>query len=544
MSSTTTQTQTQPNETQAPNITIIARVTSIPMISSGLGTIDDALSTNAYTRSSYVHAKAISNTAYKLTEPIQTVLAPLIIRADGFANMAVDAVESRYPYPFKAQPEEVAALARQGQENTTAYVHERVNTVNKAIDEKVRTPALNVAHDIDQVSLLVLSPSPRRTHFPNSVLLQLLITSKSPFPASIIPNQLLLPLLMPNTNISALLYSRRHLAITSMFTQTNNWNTSRLNLSSCRFLLFFSQNLNGWNSYYRQKASETAHSITAGASSSLASAQSRVTSLSDSMLVELDKLQKSATSLTASLQATLHNSASQIQSQIPQIQQSYTDLSAALSSTANELRSIIVNQELPLQEKVSRVGKEVRERIQPLLESVKKGVSEVLARSEPASTVNGNGHGGHWEFDKFSIHPQIPITRFHNVDSERYNRCQICYTFFFSRLWTSFVYVLRQRLCRTVMIALVGYSTPCKLQLNTTCACTYSGGFTGQASLVNNSAYIGTASKTNTYTVINLWPWRDDKKSFWAFSWKDASTHQKLHNLFFINLLEPPYKKW
>lgn len=113
------------------------------------------------------------------------------------------------------------------------------------------------------------------------------------------------------------------------------------------------------------------------------------------MLVELDKLQKSATSLTASLQATLHNSASQIQSQIPQIQQSYTDLSAALSSTANELRSIIVNQELPLQEKVSRVGKEVRERIQPLLESVKKGVSEVLARSEPASTVNGNGHGGH-----------------------------------------------------------------------------------------------------------------------------------------------------
>jgi hypothetical protein len=157
MSSTTTQTQT-PDIPPQLNITIITRVASIPMISSGLDTINDALITNAYTRSPYIHAKALSNTAYKLTEPIQTVLAPLIVRADGIANMAVDAVESRYPYPFKAQPEEVAALARQGQQNTTAYVHERVNDVNKAIDEKVRTPAFNVAHGIDQVSLFVCIP--------------------------------------------------------------------------------------------------------------------------------------------------------------------------------------------------------------------------------------------------------------------------------------------------------------------------------------------------------------------------------------------------
>ena len=143
MSPTTTQSQTQSAEAQAPTITIITRVTSIPMISSGLDTINDALTTNAYTRFPYIHAKALSNTAFKLTGPIQTVLAPIIVRVDGIANKAVDAVESRYPYPFKAQPEDVAALARQGQQNTTAYVHERVNNMNKAIDEKVRTPSLN-----------------------------------------------------------------------------------------------------------------------------------------------------------------------------------------------------------------------------------------------------------------------------------------------------------------------------------------------------------------------------------------------------------------
>ena len=158
-------------------------------------------------------------------------------------------------------------------------------------------------------------------------------------------------------------------------------------------IFFFSKKSE--TSYHRQKASETAQSITAATSSSLASAQSRVTSLSDNMLVELDKLQKSGASLTASLQTTLQNSASQIQSQIPQIHQSYTDLSAALSSAASELRGIITNQELPLQERLGRVGTEVCDRIQPLLESMKNGVSKVLARSESNVNSAGNGVKGH-----------------------------------------------------------------------------------------------------------------------------------------------------
>ena len=108
------------------------------------------------------------------------------------------------------------------------------------------------------------------------------------------------------------------------------------------------------------------------------------------MLAELVKLQKSAAAFADSLQTTLQSSTSQIQSQIPQIHQSYTDLSAALSSTATELRSIITNQDLPLQERLGRVSKEVGERIMPLLESVKNSVSKVLARSQPQGE-NGGG---------------------------------------------------------------------------------------------------------------------------------------------------------
>jgi len=78
------------------------------------------------------------------TEPLQVRLAPLTIRADDIANKGLDAVESRYPYPFKAKPEEI-----------TTYVRERrnsvISTANKTIDDKVKSPALGVAQGIDQV---------------------------------------------------------------------------------------------------------------------------------------------------------------------------------------------------------------------------------------------------------------------------------------------------------------------------------------------------------------------------------------------------------
>jgi len=150
MSATVTETNEQ---TSTPEMSVLARVASIPMISSSLVAVNDALAANAYLAKPYETAKGLSTSAYKLTEPLQVKLAPLIVRADGYANKAVDAVESRYPYPFKAQPEEVVNYVLEQKENTTHYVKEQVNTVNKAFEDKVTTPALHVAQDIDQVCI-------------------------------------------------------------------------------------------------------------------------------------------------------------------------------------------------------------------------------------------------------------------------------------------------------------------------------------------------------------------------------------------------------
>ena len=138
MSTTTTE------SAQTPPLTFLTRVASIPLISSSLGAVDQTLSSSPYTRSLYPMAKGLSSTAYKYTESLQIRLAPLINRADDYANKAVDVVESRYPYPFKAKPEEVQDYVRERRQSAA-------ESINQSIDENVKSPALQVAAGIDHV---------------------------------------------------------------------------------------------------------------------------------------------------------------------------------------------------------------------------------------------------------------------------------------------------------------------------------------------------------------------------------------------------------
>ncbi len=152
--STKTETSSIPMPTESsapPEFTAFSRLISIPLISSSLAAISETLTSNVYTRSPYSTAKGISTSAYKYTEPIQLRFAPLIVRVDGFANQAVDVVESKYPRAFTTKPEEVVS-----------FVRERRASASKAIDEKVRQPAFHVAQGIDQVgrvTLRVIAPA-------------------------------------------------------------------------------------------------------------------------------------------------------------------------------------------------------------------------------------------------------------------------------------------------------------------------------------------------------------------------------------------------
>jgi hypothetical protein len=140
----TMSTETKTAHTTAPEYTSLYRVASIPLISSSLSSIHSTLSSNAYTKSPYSAATGIACSAWGYTEPLQARLAPLTTRADEFANAGLDVVESRYPYPFKAKPEEITTYVRERRESA-------FSVANKTIDEKVKSPAYGVAQGIDQV---------------------------------------------------------------------------------------------------------------------------------------------------------------------------------------------------------------------------------------------------------------------------------------------------------------------------------------------------------------------------------------------------------
>lgn len=107
------------------------------------------------------------------------------------------------------------------------------------------------------------------------------------------------------------------------------------------------------------------------------------------MIQEIHKLQASTWDFATSLQTGVQGSASH---KVAQIQQAFASLSGALSTTAQELSSIITQKDLPVQEKMSRVAKEVQNRVTPLLDTLKNGVSEVLARSKETTSDVTNGH--------------------------------------------------------------------------------------------------------------------------------------------------------
>ncbi|KAJ3741950.1 hypothetical protein DFH05DRAFT_1527646 [Lentinula detonsa] len=265
MSSTQTETSTipmpSPPSQNPPELTVISRISSIPLISSSLEIVNDTLSTNAYTRSPYTRALGLSNSAYKLTEPLQAQLAPLIVRADSYANLAVDAVQKRYPNAFTATPEDVMGYVQNRQKDVGEYVRERresAGAIAQNIDKKF-TPI------VDYLEVAVNR-----------------IDSNAKENSASVDNDV-------QSQISQ--YSRALELSTRLRDQLQFYSNEQMKQLQAHSVLV-------------QSATETARSLSATASSSLSNAQAKLHTVSENMIAELGKLQAQAASLSASLQAT------------------------------------------------------------------------------------------------------------------------------------------------------------------------------------------------------------------------------------------------
>lgn len=137
-------TQTTQETTRTPELTIISRVAAIPLVASSLSTLHETLTNNAYTNRPYTTATNLSKSALGYAEPLQQRLAPLLTRADEYANLGLDAVENRYPYPFKTAPEDIVKDIKSRSDHAK-------DLANKTIEERVKSPAANAVAGIDQV---------------------------------------------------------------------------------------------------------------------------------------------------------------------------------------------------------------------------------------------------------------------------------------------------------------------------------------------------------------------------------------------------------
>ncbi|EIW54800.1 lipid droplet-associated perilipin protein [Trametes versicolor FP-101664 SS1] len=336
-----------------PELTILSRVGSIPLVADSLSTIHSTLTNNAYTRSPYATAQGLTQSALSYTEPIQKRLAPILTKADGLANKGLDAVESRYPYPFQTPTEDII-------KDLKGHSDHAKDVANKTLDDKVRTPAYQVAQGIDQRFAPIVD------YFAVAV---------NKFHSNGTEDK---PTESPEAQFQ---YQRAYFLTKDLRDQLYTYSTEQINQIKTQSVLV-------------QRASATASSLSELASSSYGAAQSRVHSLSDTMVAELQKVQASTAALPATLQASFH------------------DVSANLTSTINELSAILTSPE-PVPEKVQKVRDTVQQRVQPILDTATARVQEVLGAlkarvseekaelhqsattTSGATTVNGvtNGNG-------------------------------------------------------------------------------------------------------------------------------------------------------
>ncbi|KAH8108779.1 hypothetical protein DFH11DRAFT_1631296 [Phellopilus nigrolimitatus] len=304
-----TETQAAPSTsstTATPQVTVLTRVASIPLISDSLAAVHATLAGNAYTKTPYSTAQAWGYAAFRASEPIQSRLSPVILRADGFANKAVDAVESRYPYPFHAPTEEIYGTLKQHSEHAYSFA-------NKTIDDRVRTPAYGLAQGIDQKFTPVID----RLAY---------VRTDSDAPGPDVP--------VADTPKDTYQYQRAYrLSLDLKDTITVFTGEQIKQIQEHNILV--------------QRATATAQTISVTLSTSYDAATARVHALSDTMLSELHSLQASAAALPAHAQTSLSGLSERVGTVIGQVKDTLR-ADAPVAEKLGQLRVTIEQQVKPL----------------------------------------------------------------------------------------------------------------------------------------------------------------------------------------------------
>ncbi|KAH8979835.1 hypothetical protein EDB92DRAFT_1902533 [Lactarius akahatsu] len=298
-----------------PELTVLNRVASIPLVNDSLSAVHSSLISNPLTRSPYNTAQALSSTALRYSEPITSKLAPIIVRADGFANKGLDAVESRYPYPFTVQSEDIINALKERSDSARAVA-------NKTLDERVRTPAYSAAQGIDQ----------RLTPVLDFLVSRLGTTQEG-----------------ASQTESQYQYQRAYALSRDLKDQIFGYSNTQLQELQNSSVLVPLANV-------PLKPPKNIQNL---ASSGVVAAQAKVSTLSETMVTELQKVQAATAALPTNLQA------------------SFKPVQEKISGTISELSGIIKS-DVPVNEKVTKVRATVQDSVTPVLETAAARLQDAI----------------------------------------------------------------------------------------------------------------------------------------------------------------------
>ncbi|KAI0052120.1 hypothetical protein FA95DRAFT_1580220 [Auriscalpium vulgare] len=328
-------------ETQtAPELTVLHRVASIPVISDSLSAVHSSLSSNQYTRSPYSSAQALSTSALRYTEPLAQRFAPLIVTADSYGNKAVDFVASRYPYPFTTPTNDIVNDIKE----RSAHAQ---GVATKTIDERVRSPAYAAAEGIDQRFAPLVDYFAAAVSKLHGAAGQNGTTQEPASPGADAKYQ----------------YQRAFALGQDLKDTVYVYSSEQVKQLQAQNALV-------------QRATATAQSISQLASSSVTATQTRAAQLSDTMVQELRHIQASTAQLPAHLQA------------------SFKPVQEGISGTVTDLTAVL-NSDAPRGEKLEKLKATVTARVQPVLNAAATRVQELLAtvttRAEATKENVANG---------------------------------------------------------------------------------------------------------------------------------------------------------
>ncbi|CAE6454226.1 unnamed protein product [Rhizoctonia solani] len=326
--------------TEHPHLTSVDRVGKIPVVNDTLATINSILSQNAYSKGLYSTAQAYSERAYNLSQPVQTRLAPVIGRVDGYANKGLDALESRWPYPFHVTTEEVVGTLRQGPDAAYDLAATYANAATKVYEDRVKTPAYVLVSKVDST---LLTPIVDRFEIVVNKFHKDVPSSPSSASSS-------------SSDFSSEGTSERQYA-----------RAYRLSLDlKDQIIVISSEQLKQLqqNNMYIQRATESLYNLTNGITNLSHESGSRAHHLAQSVLAELESIQH------------------MVQSRKEALPGQYATLKEAVGTTLSEVRGIVHEVDVPVGEKAVKVRDVVIARVQPVLHQVIEEGKKLIGRAK------------------------------------------------------------------------------------------------------------------------------------------------------------------